>query len=125
MDADDEDFLVVGAVEDGDAAAGREVAAGAPHEVVEAFLGIGRLEGGDVDALRVDAGHDVLDGAVLAGGIEGLEDDEDFSLMRSMNNTKSKMGRARSWSPKRRVDPKTISVAVVTVDVKYKIKPKV
>ena len=37
------------------------------------LLGRGRLEGVHLAALRVDAAHDVLDGAVLAGGIHGLE----------------------------------------------------
>ena len=32
------------------------------------------LEAEDLATLRVDAGHDVLDGAVLAGGVHGLED---------------------------------------------------
>jgi len=41
--------------------------------VVE-FLGGGRLEGEDLAALRVDAGHDVFDGAVLASGVHRLED---------------------------------------------------
>ena len=48
----------------------------APEEVVvELFVGR-RLEGEDLAALRVDAGHDVLDGAVLAGGVHGLEDQQ-------------------------------------------------
>ena len=35
-----------------------------------------RFEAGDLAALRVDPAHDVLDRAVLAGGIQRLEDDE-------------------------------------------------
>ncbi len=35
-----------------------------------------RLERVDLAALRVDAGHDVLDRAVLAGGVHRLEDQQ-------------------------------------------------
>ena len=41
------------------------------------FEGCGDFEGGDVAALRVDAGEDVTDGAVLACCVHALEDDED------------------------------------------------
>ena len=40
------------------------------------FLGGRFLETEDLAALRVHAGHDVADGAVLAGGVHRLEDDE-------------------------------------------------
>ena len=35
-----------------------------------------RLERVHLAALRIDAGHHVLDGAVLAGGVHGLEDQQ-------------------------------------------------
>jgi len=35
------------------------------------------LEGDNFTALRIDAGHDVLDGAVLAGGVHRLEHEQD------------------------------------------------
>ncbi len=74
---DDQHLLVIGAVEDRDLAALGKVARRAPEEVVAQFLGrrVGKAE--DVAALRIDARHDVLDAAVLAGRIHGLEDDED------------------------------------------------
>ena len=75
VDAHDENLLVVGAIEDADLAAGGEVGLGAPEEVVGKFLGGGLFEAGDVAALRVNAGHDVADGAVFASGVHGLEDD--------------------------------------------------
>ncbi len=40
------------------------------------ILGRGRFEGGDLAALRVDAGHDMLDGAILARGVHRLENQE-------------------------------------------------
>src|SRR2546428_232570 len=36
-----------------------------------------RLERDDIAALRIDAGHDVLDRSVLAGRVHGLEDEQD------------------------------------------------
>ena len=39
-------------------------------------LGAGLLEAEDLAALRVDAGHDVLDGAVLAGGVHRLKNQQ-------------------------------------------------
>ena len=71
-----EHLLVVGSVEDADAAPCRHPAGHAPEEVVVEILGRRLLERGDLAPLRVDPGHDVLDGAVLAGGVEGLEDHE-------------------------------------------------
>jgi hypothetical protein len=44
--------------------------------VVTGFERGGNFEGGDVAALRVDAGEDVADGAIFAGGVHALEDDE-------------------------------------------------
>ena len=40
------------------------------------LLGAGRLEGVHLATLRIDAGHDVLDYAVLAGGVHGLQHDQ-------------------------------------------------
>ena len=81
MHAHDEHFLVIGAVEDADAAALRQAAGGAPEKIVLQFLGAGMFEAEDLAALRIDAGHDVLDGAVLAGGIHGLENQEQRILV--------------------------------------------
>ena len=48
----------------------------APEEVVASFERGGDFELSDVAALRIDAGEDVADGAVLAGGVHALQDDE-------------------------------------------------
>ena len=48
-----------------------------PEEVVVELLGRGMLEAVDLAALGIDARHDVLDRAVLAGGVHRLEDDQD------------------------------------------------
>ena len=48
----------------------------APHEVVVELLRRGLLEGVHLAALRIDARHDVLDRAVLAGRVHRLEDQQ-------------------------------------------------
>src|SRR5258708_7025202 len=71
-----EGLLIVAAIEDADAAAFRETFHAPPEIiVVEVFAG-GRLEGKDLATLRVDTGHDVLDRAVLPGGVHRLEDQQ-------------------------------------------------
>src|SRR5437868_6590079 len=72
MHAQDQDFFVIGTVEDADASALGEGAGCASEEIMFEFLDAGMLETDDLATLRIDAGHDVLDGAVLAGGIHGL-----------------------------------------------------
>jgi hypothetical protein len=66
----------VGAVEDGDLAAARQLALAAPQEVVGELLGRRRLERADHHALRVQAVHDVADHAVLARCVQSLDDDD-------------------------------------------------
>lgn len=76
MDANDKDFLVVGAVENADAAALGQALGGAPEEIMVEFFGARMLEREDLATLGIDAGHDMLDGAVLARAIHGLKDEE-------------------------------------------------
>ena len=67
-------FLVIGTVEDADAAALRQRDHAAPHEIVIEFVRGRLLERMDLAALRIDAFEDALDGAVLARRIHALED---------------------------------------------------
>ena len=76
MHPDDEHLLVVGAVEDADPAALGQATRRAPHEVVVELLVGGRLERVHLGPLRVHPRHDVLDRAVLPGGVHALEDQE-------------------------------------------------
>src|ERR1700736_1242520 len=64
-------------VEDADHAAPRQLLFVAPEVVVVQLLLRGNLEGMDVDPLRIDAAHHVLDGAVFARRIKALEHDEE------------------------------------------------
>src|SRR5262249_16096035 len=77
MHADYEHLLVVRAVTDADAPPLLRLLERAPEELVIQLLRRRRLEGVHLAALRVHAGVDVLDRAVLAGGVHGLEDQEE------------------------------------------------
>ena len=81
VDLHDEHFLVVGTIEDADAAALGGCAGISPEEVMAELFGRRVLEAGDLATLRVEARHDVLDGAILTCGIHGLKDDEDRPLI--------------------------------------------
>ena len=77
---DDQDVLVVGAVEDADVARLRQGVADPPQEVVLALLGGRRLEAGDLHALRVDQADRVAQHAALARGVHALEHQQDAAL---------------------------------------------
>ena len=76
MHAGDQHLLVIGAVEDADAAAFRQVARGAPEKIVLQLARARMLEAEHLAALRIDPGHDVADGAVLSRRVHGLEDQQ-------------------------------------------------
>ena len=73
MHADGQHFLVVRTIENADTAALGQRLADAPEKIVVEFFLARRLERMNLHALRIDAAHDVLDDAVLAGGIHGLK----------------------------------------------------
>jgi hypothetical protein len=76
MHADHQDLLVVGPVEDADAAALGQVFDASPEIIMVELLGRRLLERHHLATLRVDAGHHMLDGAILARRVHGLEDEE-------------------------------------------------
>ena len=76
VDPDHEDLLVVAAVEDADAAPLGQAAGGAPQEIVIQLLARRLLEVEHLAARRIDAGKQGVDRAVLAGGVHGLEDQQ-------------------------------------------------
>jgi hypothetical protein len=81
VDAGDEDVLVVGAVEDFDHAAWRDLGMNAPEEIVPGFERGRFFEGCNLAALRVDPTEDMADGPIFACGIHALKDNEERLLL--------------------------------------------
>src|SRR5437016_8039764 len=81
MNSDDEHFLIVGPVENADAPALRKTARRSPQKIMIQFLGAGMFETENLASLRIDARHHVLDGAVLAGSVHRLENQQDGVLV--------------------------------------------
>src|SRR5581483_6510938 len=63
VDAHCQDFFVVRAVEDADAAGSRQALRDAPEKIVLQLLGARLAEGVNLDALRIEPAHHVLDDA--------------------------------------------------------------
>src|ERR1039458_8725067 len=63
MYSNDENLLIVGAIEDGDPPAFGKPVRRAPEKIMLQFLGAWLFETEYVAALRIDPGHDVADGA--------------------------------------------------------------
>src|SRR2546427_6704560 len=86
MNSHYQQFLVVRAIENADAPAFGNGLVISPEVVVVQLFGGGRFERKDLRALRVDTGHHVLDGAVFAGGVHRLKDDQQsISVLRVKN----------------------------------------
>jgi hypothetical protein len=71
-----QDLFVVTAVEDADAAPFRKPFVRPPEKIVLEFLGGRLFEGKNLAAGRVDSPHHRANGAVLAGGVHGLKDQQ-------------------------------------------------
>jgi len=76
MYAHDQHFLVVAAVKYPDLSALGQGERGAPEKIVIQLTCAGRFKRGDTTSLRIHTGEDVLDGAVFASGVQGLEDQQ-------------------------------------------------
>src|ERR1019366_4034720 len=76
MHANNQHFLVIRTVEDADPAAFRKSARSAPKKIMFQLFGTGLFETEDVAAFRIDPGHDVTDGAILAGTVHTLENQQ-------------------------------------------------
>src|SRR5438093_1085091 len=76
MHAHDQHLLVIRTVEDADATALGQETRGAPEKIMLQLLGARVLEAEHLAALGIDAGHHVLDDAVLAGRVHRLEDEQ-------------------------------------------------
>ena len=75
VDLHHQNVLVIAAVENGNAAAGRQNFVHPPQKVVVQFLAGGLLEAGYLYTLGVQAAHHMLYGAVLPSGIQRLQND--------------------------------------------------
>ena len=84
MHANDQHFLVVGAIEDADLAALGEPARRAPEEVMLQFVGAWLFEAADLAALGIDSGHDMPDGPILPGSVHALEDHQQRMAVRGV-----------------------------------------
>ena len=78
------DVLVLGAIEDDNLAFLRRLLLDAPKEIMLRFLFRGRFESMDARALGVHRGEDVIDGSVLAGGIQRLQADQQGAFVLSV-----------------------------------------
>ena len=79
---DHQHILVVAAVENGDGPAGGQRLVDPPQEVVFQLFAVGLFKTGHLHALGVQAGHHMFDGAVLAGGVHGLQnEDQSFAAV--------------------------------------------
>ena len=76
MHANDQHLLVVGTIEDADPPAFGKPARRAPEKIMFQFLGARLFETENLAALRIDPGHDVPDGAVLAGSVHPLKNQQ-------------------------------------------------
>src|ERR1700690_2613931 len=76
MNPDHQHFFIVRTVEDTDLASLREQSQGTPEIVVIQFLDRRRFERMHLAALRIYARHHMLNGAILAGCVHGLKDEQ-------------------------------------------------
>src|SRR5882762_9279512 len=77
VDAHNQYFFVVGAIENADPAPFRGALMRSPEIVVVQFFSAGRLKRENGASLRVYTGHHVFDHTILAGSVQTLEDDHD------------------------------------------------
>jgi phosphopantetheinyl transferase (holo-ACP synthase) len=76
MHPDDQHLLIIGTIEDADPPAFGQTARRAPKKIMFQFFGARLFETENLAALRIDAGHDVPDGAVLAGSVHPLKNQQ-------------------------------------------------
>ena len=81
MHARDQHVFVLGPVENSDGPFGRHGGMNPPQEIVIQFLSARLFEGCHGAALRIDAGHDVFDGAVFPRRVHSLQNDQQRALV--------------------------------------------
>src|SRR5664280_2425780 len=76
MHSNDQYFLVVRTIEDTDPSAFGKAAGRTPEKIMLQLFGARLFEAENLAALRIDPGHDVPDGAVLAGSVYPLKNQQ-------------------------------------------------
>jgi len=76
MHPNNQHLFVVGTIEYADVTALGKPACRAPEKIMFQFVGARLFEAEDLAALRIDPGHNVPDGAVLAAGIHPLKNQQ-------------------------------------------------
>ena len=76
MHADHQHFFVIGTIEDADPPPFGKPAGRAPEKVVFQFFRARLFEAGNLASCRIDSGHDVTDGPVLAGRVHPLKNQQ-------------------------------------------------
>jgi hypothetical protein len=76
MNSDNQNFLVIRAIENAHAPALGKLLHRAPHKIVAQFLGARGTKIMDFDALRINACQHMLDRAIFAGGVHRLKKHE-------------------------------------------------
>ena len=76
MHSNNQHLFVVGTIEYADVTALGKPACRAPEKIMFQFVGARLFEAKDLAALRIDPGHNVPNGAVLAAGIHPLKNQE-------------------------------------------------
>src|SRR5580700_4213334 len=77
VDSHNQNFFVVGTIEDADLAALWDASVRPPQIIVIEFFGAWSLEGMNIATLRIYTGHDVFDHAVFAGGVHCLNHEQE------------------------------------------------
>jgi hypothetical protein len=76
MNAQNQNFFVIGSIENPDSPPLRQGASSAPEKIVFEFFRAGLFEAEDLATGGIGSGEDVLDGSILAGGVHTLENKE-------------------------------------------------
>jgi hypothetical protein len=72
----DQNLLVIGPVENPDVSAARQASGGVPEKIMRQLLLARLLETMNLAPLRIDSAHYVPDGAIFAGAIHPLKNQE-------------------------------------------------
>jgi hypothetical protein len=77
VDSNNQNFFVVGTIEDADLAALWGAPVRPPQKKKNELIGAGSLEGMNIASLRIHAGHHVFDNPVFAGGVHRLNHEQE------------------------------------------------